>query len=549
MNRFHRPRATIARALSALGALSLVGVSLAVIAAPSAAAATAAISPVGGLTSAAGSGVTKLSVAPHSAGNAFVAVVKVSSSTTTVTALSGGGVTTWTKLEAFKDASHDNELWLGTVTTPGSSTITVTFSATVTSNDIDLNAQELTTGGGTSTSWSKDTAGGQTNPSSTTVAFPSLTPTHTPELYIGYARGGGNLSAGTTPGYTYATTADANVITYNPAVTATTAPTASVSPAVTSTSIGALITATTSTQPTSPTITAVTPTSGPAAGGTPVTITGTNLTAATTVTFGTTPATITNNTATTITATAPPGTNTIDITVTTPQGTTPTTTNDHYTYTSTTTTAAISPVGGITSITGNGPSTLQVNPQGVGDAEVALIHIVGSNATVLSLSGGGASGWTRFQQYLDTPSWSGLPHDTEIWVGTITSTGSSTFTVSYSQSVSAANIDLAAQEFTAGLGTNTHWSRDTGAGQDNLGSSFSVAFPSLHPSAPRELYFGYAWVPATASTGSTSGFTYGVTADSNLIAFDPNVSATVSPVGSQTESNPSASFAVLIAAS
>ena len=68
-----------------------------------------------------------------------------------------------------------------------------------------------------------------------------------------------------------------------------------------------------------PTVTSVSPTTGPAAGGTTVTITGTGLHRGHRGEFGTTPATaFTVNSATPITATAPAGTGTVDVTVTTP---------------------------------------------------------------------------------------------------------------------------------------------------------------------------------------------------------------------------------------
>ncbi|MFD8624670.1 IPT/TIG domain-containing protein, partial [Streptomyces hygroscopicus] len=70
-----------------------------------------------------------------------------------------------------------------------------------------------------------------------------------------------------------------------------------------------------------PTITNLNPTSGPTTGGNTVTITGTNLTAATQVLFGPNPATILTNTPTQITTTAPTGTGTTNVTVTTPAGT------------------------------------------------------------------------------------------------------------------------------------------------------------------------------------------------------------------------------------
>ena len=58
----------------------------------------------------------------------------------------------------------------------------------------------------------------------------------------------------------------------------------------------------------SPAVTGISPASGPTAGGTSVTITGTNLDAATGVKFGTTAAAnFTVNSATQITATAPAG--------------------------------------------------------------------------------------------------------------------------------------------------------------------------------------------------------------------------------------------------
>ena len=68
--------------------------------------------------------------------------------------------------------------------------------------------------------------------------------------------------------------------------------------------------------PPAPTVTGITPTAGPAAGGTTVTITGTNFSGATAVSFGGTAATgFTVNSATSITATSPAGTGTVDVTV------------------------------------------------------------------------------------------------------------------------------------------------------------------------------------------------------------------------------------------
>ncbi len=83
--------------------------------------------------------------------------------------------------------------------------------------------------------------------------------------------------------------------------------------------------------PPAPTVTSVNPATGPA--GTPVDVSGTNFTGATAVDFGTgNPATFTVNGPTTITATAPNGSGTVDVTVTTTGGTSTASSADQFTY-------------------------------------------------------------------------------------------------------------------------------------------------------------------------------------------------------------------------
>ncbi len=105
----------------------------------------------------------------------------------------------------------------------------------------------------------------------------------------------------------------------------------------------------------SPTVTSISPTTGPAAGGTSVTITGTNLSGATAVDFGSNAATITADSANSITATSPAGTGTVDVTVTTSNGTSATSPADQFTYVPAPTVTNVSPsagpTGGGTSVT------------------------------------------------------------------------------------------------------------------------------------------------------------------------------------------------------
>jgi len=82
-----------------------------------------------------------------------------------------------------------------------------------------------------------------------------------------------------------------------------------------------------------PIVTAVSPTSGPPAGGTPVTITGLNFASISAVGFGGTPATsFTVNSTTSIAATSPAGAGTVDVTVTNPGGTSATSAADQFSF-------------------------------------------------------------------------------------------------------------------------------------------------------------------------------------------------------------------------
>ncbi|HTX26183.1 MAG TPA: IPT/TIG domain-containing protein [Streptosporangiaceae bacterium] len=73
-------------------------------------------------------------------------------------------------------------------------------------------------------------------------------------------------------------------------------------------------------RPAHPAVTGISPSSGPAAGGTAVTISGTNLSDATSVSFGGVKGMITADSGTRITAKSPPGKGTVSVTVTTPGG-------------------------------------------------------------------------------------------------------------------------------------------------------------------------------------------------------------------------------------
>jgi large repetitive protein len=137
-----------------------------------------------------------------------------------------------------------------------------------------------------------------------------------------------------------------------------------------------------------PAVSAVSPATGPLAGGNLVTITGANLAGATAVKFGSTAATgFTVNSATQITASAPAGTaGPVDVTVTTPVGTSAANAGDHYTYGTAPTIASISPSSG--PVTGGTLVTITganlTGATGVSFGAVAASSFTAVNATQIT---------------------------------------------------------------------------------------------------------------------------------------------------------------------
>ena len=518
----------------------LAGTEIVVVASNAGAAAT----PVGTLAFKAAAGTTTLAVSPQHVGDLLALVVKVDSSTVTATSVSGGGVSSWTRAEGPYTgyAGHDLEIWMGPVSTTGASTITVGYSGTVTSVYTGLASQEFSAAGSTPV-WTVDTGGGISNASSTTTTFPTLTPSGSGELYFGYAAVVNTASAGTTSGFTYATTSDGDVSTYDTSVSASVQPTAKQSPAGLSGAVAVLITASSTTSST-PTVTGLSPATGPTAGGTSVIITGTNFTGASAVKFGTASATpVTVNSATSITVPAPAGSaGTVDVTVTATGGTSATTSADRYTYTTASSTGTITAVGSLGFKAANGTTTLAVSPQHSGDLLALVVKADASSVSASSVSGGGVGTWTRAQG----PYGGYSGHDLEIWTGTVATTGASTITVGFSGSVTAVYTGLSVQEFSSSA-SSPLWATDVGGGLSNA-SSTTTTFPKLTPSGSGELYFGYAAVANTASAGTTSGFSYATTSDGDIATYDTSVSAAVQPTAKQSPTGASGSVAVLLSA-
>jgi hypothetical protein len=175
-----------------------------------------AITTNGTLASVTGTALTSLTLAATSViGDLRAFHAKVNSATVSVTGLSGGNVTTWTRVAgpttdtSGVPATHD--LWIGVCTSAGTTAITVTWSASVTGLGTDFVCQTFTNSN-TATTWARDGSALAllNNASSTTVTYPTGTAAGTGELYFGHGRcaSGGSYSQPT--GGTEVTDANGN---------------------------------------------------------------------------------------------------------------------------------------------------------------------------------------------------------------------------------------------------------------------------------------------------------------------------------------------------
>ena len=254
-----------------------------------------------------------------------------------------------------------------------------------------------------------------------------------------------------------------------------------------------------------PTVTSVNPNSGPPAGGTSVTITGNNFTGATAVKFGGNAAgSFTVNSATQITAASPAGTGTVDVTVTTPGGTSATGAGDQFTYGSAPAVTSVSPntgpPGGGTSVTITGAnftgatavrfggtaassfsvvSATQITavaPAGTGTADVTVTTPNGTSAaSSADQFSYGAAGTTTALSGSPNPSSSGQPVRFTATVTGASPTGTVTFLDGGAQIGSATLAAGVASFTTASLAVGSHSVTARYSGDPNNVASTSAA--------------------------------------------------------------------------
>jgi hypothetical protein len=159
----------------------------------------------------------------------------------------------------------------------------------------------------------------------------------------------------------------------------------------------------------------------------------------------------------------------------------------------------------------SGSSTFSLTPGNSGD--LVLLEVVNNSAYATSVSSSNAT-WVQVGSNFQGTS--GATLWINVWAGTTSSTSTATVTISGMGSPSI--ILTAWQEFNSSVGS---WAYDAIAGQANMDSS-TLTYGSLtagHGSG--ELYYGFAVWFGTPTGGSTSGYTYDITAGTNGLCFNP----------------------------
>lgn len=200
---------------------------------------------------------------------------------------------------------------------------------------------------------------------------------------------------------------------------------------------------------------------------------------------------------------------------------------------------------------GTGTTTVSVTTHTVGDVVMLGVFNDTSTITVSSVSGGGATGWARVAGPFSA---SVTNANLEIWAGTVSTVTTATITVTFSASVASLTVELDTDQFTAGLGSGTVWSRDgtQQAGKNNTTAATTVTYPSLTAAAAGELYFGKGIVAAgsanTTGTPSTAVFMADTFSDPYCYGL-PTASGAYQPVQNISASGTSDAIGVLMKAS
>ena len=337
-------------------------------------------------------GDNSITIDPVKVGDLVMLSMQLHTTGISITGITGGNVGSWQRAIAYQNTGTDilyYEVWWGVATAVGLSVVNISYSADVSQWAIELIADSFTTA--STLPWAAVTSGGSSNPSSTSASWPALTSNSlADQLYWGASEEESSATSSPTPGFTASFTSHGNCFVYNGGLAPSTtyAPTCGESPADVSTAVGVIFSAGSATGGSG----------SNGSNGTPVTITGTNFAAGDTVAFGGAAAAgVTVNSATSITANAPAGNaskvgGTVDVTVTGPGGTSPTSPADEFTYIVSSSTYSISLAASTTAPAVGASVTLTATAnKDIGPTPYGMSIVDASTGVIVSHVGSGSS--------------------------------------------------------------------------------------------------------------------------------------------------------------
>ena len=256
-----------------------------------------------------------------------------------------------------------------------------------------------------------------------------------------------------------------------------------------------------------PTVTAISPSSGPTSGGTGVTISGTNFTGATSIHFGPNAATnVTVVDASHITATSPLGSGTVDVTVTTPSGTSGTSAADQFTYDAAPTVSAVNPAfgppGGGTTVTVTGTNFVP-NATTVTFGSIAASNVVvATGGTSLSATSPPGAGGVDVR--VSTPggtSATGAADQFTYGPPTVTNVSPSSGPSAGGTTVTITGTNFAANSTSVKFGANPG---------SNVVVSSATSLTAIAPAGTGTVHVTVTTLPGTSTTTPADQFTYAV---------------------------------------
>ncbi len=195
---------------------------------------------------------------------------------------------------------------------------------------------------------------------------------------------------------------------------------------------------------------------------------------------------------------------------------------------------------------GSNISSLADSPVSKGDVIVVSTEITASGVTVNTVANGGVTTWNLVEASPIT----GSTKRVEMWMGVVTTTGAGTISLTFTGSGNPGVNEITAIEYTAAnITAGSNWNVIT-AGANTGSSTATITYPTLTTQGNNELYVGYGQTTGTGSAGSSTGFSYIVTNNNNVLTYDASLAnaTAYTPTANTTASSSFNAIAAIIAA-